>query len=49
MCDVHVAIDDDTRLAYAEVLTDEKATTAVGFLERAMEFYARLRREGAAA
>jgi transposase len=29
---VHVAIDDATRLAYAEVLTDEKATTAIGFL-----------------
>ena len=27
---VHVAIDDATRLAYAEVLADEKATTAVG-------------------
>ena len=29
---VHIAIDDATRLAYAEVLPDEKATTAVGFL-----------------
>src|SRR5918998_1126668 len=29
---VHVAIDDATRLAYAEVLPDEKAATAVGFL-----------------
>jgi transposase InsO family protein len=37
---VHVAIDDHTRLAYAEVLTDEKAPTAVGFLQRAVEFYA---------
>ena len=27
---VHIAIDDATRLAYAEVLGDEKATTAVG-------------------
>jgi transposase InsO family protein len=26
---VHVAVDDCTRLAYAEVLTDEKATTAI--------------------
>ena len=33
---VHVAIDDATRLAYAEVLSDEKATTAVGFLRRAL-------------
>jgi transposase len=31
---VHIAIDDATRLAYAEVLTDEKATTAIGFLRR---------------
>jgi transposase InsO family protein len=38
---VHVAIDDATRLAYAEVLPDEKATTAVGFLRRAMAFYER--------
>jgi transposase InsO family protein len=38
---VHVAIDDATRLAYAEVLTDEKATTAIGFLRRAIAFYER--------
>ena len=38
---VHVAIDDCTRLAYAEVLPDEKATTAVGFLRRARAFFAR--------
>jgi transposase InsO family protein/transposase len=37
---VHVAIDDATRLAYAEVLPDEKAGTAVGFLRRALAFYA---------
>ena len=37
---MHVAIDDATRLAYAEVLTDEKARTAVGFLRRALRFYA---------
>src|SRR3954467_8423123 len=29
---VHIAVDDATRLAYAEVLADEKATTAVAFL-----------------
>ena len=29
---VHVCVDDATRLAYAEVLVDEKATTAAGFL-----------------
>jgi transposase InsO family protein len=38
---VHIAIDDATRLAYAEVLPDEKATTAVGFLRRAIAFYRR--------
>ena len=38
---VHIAIDDCTRLAYAEVLDDEKATTAVGFLRRAVAFYRR--------
>jgi transposase InsO family protein len=38
---VHVAIDDHTRLAYAEVLGDEKAVTAIGFLRRALEFYRR--------
>ncbi len=37
---VHVAVDDATRLAYAEVLADEKATTAVGFLRRAIKFFA---------
>ena len=38
---VHVAVDDATRLAYAEVLGDEKASTAAGFLRRAIAFYAR--------
>jgi transposase InsO family protein len=38
---VHVAVDDATRLAYAEVLADEKATTAVGFLRRATTFFER--------
>jgi transposase InsO family protein len=38
---VHVCVDDATRLAYAEVLGDEKAITAVGFLQRAIAFYAR--------
>jgi transposase InsO family protein/transposase len=36
---VHVCIDDATRLAYVEVLKDEKGTTAVGFLRRACRFY----------
>ena len=38
---VHIAIDDATRLAYAEVLPDEKATTAIAFLRRAVAFYDR--------
>ena len=38
---VHVAVDDYSRLAYAEVLADEKAVSAVGFLRRAVAFYAR--------
>jgi len=38
---VHVAVDDHSRLAYAEVLPDERATTAVAFLGRALAFYAR--------
>ena len=36
---VHIAIDDATRLAYAEVLNDEKATTAIAFLRRAIAFF----------
>jgi transposase InsO family protein/transposase len=38
---VHVAIDDCTRLAYAEVLPDEKTATVIGFLRRAVAFYRR--------
>src|SRR3954454_4432970 len=37
---VHVCVDDATRLAYVEVLSDEKAITAAGFLTRAIAFYA---------
>jgi transposase InsO family protein len=38
---VHIAIDDCTRLAYAEVLPNERATTAIAFLGRAIEFFQR--------
>jgi transposase InsO family protein len=38
---VHVCVDDATRLAYVEVHGDERAVTAVGFLRRALAFYAR--------
>ena len=37
---VHVAIDDHTRLAYAEVLPDERTTTCAGFLTRAAAWFA---------
>jgi len=36
---VHIAIDDATRLAYVEVLSDEKALTAIAFLTRAVAHY----------
>jgi hypothetical protein len=36
---VHVCVDDATRLAYAEVLANERATTAVAFLRRVLTFY----------
>ena len=36
----HVAIDDFSRLAYVEVLDDERATSAIGFLRRALAFFA---------
>jgi transposase InsO family protein len=38
---VHVAVDDYSRLAYAEVLADERASTAAAFLRRAAAFYRR--------
>ena len=37
---VHVAIDDHTRLAYAEVLPDERTATCAGFLTRAAAWFA---------
>jgi transposase InsO family protein len=36
---VHAIVDDHSRLAYAEVHDDQRATTVVGFLERALAFY----------
>jgi transposase InsO family protein len=36
---VHVAIDDCTRIAYAEVLRDETAETSAMFLRRALDWY----------
>jgi transposase InsO family protein len=37
---VHAVVDDHSRLAYAEIHDDERATTVAGFLERALAFYA---------
>jgi transposase InsO family protein len=37
---VHVCVDDATRLAYAEVLEDEKGASAAGFLRRAAAWFA---------
>ena len=37
----HVAVDDATRLAYVEVLPDQRGTTAVAFLDRALRFFRR--------
>lgn len=39
---VHVAIDDASRLAYAEVLPNEQGDTSAAFLERALAWFARL-------
>jgi transposase InsO family protein len=36
---VHVCVDDATRLAYAEVLPDERGPTAAAFLRRACEWF----------
>jgi len=37
---IHTAIDDRTRIAYSEILRDEKAVTAAGFWKRAAAWYA---------
>lgn len=36
---VHVAVDDHSRLAYAEVLSDERAATCAAFLHRAVAWF----------
>lgn len=38
---VHVAVDDATRLSYVEVLPDQTAATTVGFLQRAIAWFAK--------
>ena len=37
---LHHAVDDYSRLAYSEILTDEKQETAAAFWERARDFFA---------
>jgi transposase InsO family protein len=37
---VHVCVDDFSRLAYVEVLADERPATAIGFLRRAIDWFA---------
>ena len=37
---VHSLVDDRSRLAYSEVLPDEKGITRAGFLERAIDYFA---------
>lgn len=38
---VHSLIDDNSRLAYSEILSDEKGPTCAAFLERAITYFAR--------
>ena len=37
---VHAVVDDHSRLAYCEIHADERALTVVGFLKRALAFFA---------
>jgi transposase InsO family protein len=37
---VHVAVDDTSRMAYVEILDDEKGVTCVAFLRRAVAYFA---------
>jgi len=39
---LHVAIDDASRVTYAEILPNEQGTTAAGFLERSVQWFASL-------
>ena len=38
---LHVAVDDHSRLAFTQLLPDQKAETTIGFLHHAREFFAR--------
>jgi hypothetical protein len=37
---VHVCVDDTSRVAYVEVLPDQKTATCIGFLDRAIAWFA---------
>jgi transposase InsO family protein len=37
---LHVCIDDASRLAYTEILADERKETAIAFLKRALAWFA---------
>jgi len=39
---VHVAIDDHSRIAFSQILPNQKAPSAVAFLQAAVDYYARL-------
>ncbi|GGR07866.1 hypothetical protein GCM10010195_73380 [Kitasatospora griseola] len=41
-CHIHTAVEDHTRLAYSEILPDERQETAAGFWQRAERFFAGL-------
>jgi transposase InsO family protein len=38
---LHVAVDDASRLAYSEILPDERKASAIAFLERSLSWFAR--------
>ena len=38
---LHVAVDDHSRMAFTQLLPDQKAETTIGFLNSAVEFFAR--------
>lgn len=39
---IHVAIDDHSRIAFSQVLPNQKASSAVAFLQAALQYYASL-------
>jgi transposase InsO family protein len=38
---LHVAVDDHSRMAFTQILPDQKASTTIAFLNSAVEFFAR--------